>query len=175
MHLDTTWDVQAESCQKWPHPFSDEQTPWLADRQRLLVCSIKKSDVGTRGRLVVGVQGGHLKKGDGQRPCSIYGQKTRCPVSYLGYSVVSVLASSDGGGTKTRPRRQKTFSGKRGRLSCTEMERWKVERKDDVPDSQPRAWQAPGVWTPRWCCRLPKLVGTDVASRLPCCPTESRR
>lgn len=47
------------------------------------------------------------------------------------------------------------------------MERWKVERKDDVPDSQPRAWQAPGVWTPRWCCRLPKLVGTDVASRLP--------
>lgn len=47
------------------------------------------------------------------------------------------------------------------------MERWKVERKDDVPDSQPRAWQAPGVWTPRWCCRLPKLVGTDVALRLP--------
>lgn len=93
-------DVQAESCQKWPHPFSDEQTPWLAARAQggiaggiasiycVLVCG-KNSDVGTRGRLVVGVRGGHLKKGDGQRPCSIYGQKTRCPVVSHTWGTVS--------------------------------------------------------------------------------------
>lgn len=88
--------------------------------------------------------------------------------SYLGYSVVSVLASSDGGGTKTRPRRQKTFSGKRGRLSCTDgkMEGGTERRHPRLPASG-----LAGTWSLDSALVLPaaemKLVGTDVASRLP--------
>lgn len=67
-------EVQAESCQKWPHPFRTRKLLGLLpewdsgrDSQRLLVCG-KNSEVGTRGRLVVGVQGGHLKMGVGNGP-----------------------------------------------------------------------------------------------------------
>lgn len=79
MHRDTTWTCKLRVTKNGHIHFRTSKLLGLLperdsgrDGQRLLVCG-KNSEVGTRGRLVVGVQGGHLKMGDGQRPCSIYG------------------------------------------------------------------------------------------------------
>lgn len=74
MHLGTTWRCKLRVAKNGHIHFRTSKLLGLLpewdsgrDSQRLLVCG-KNSEVGTRGRLVVGVQGGHLKMGVGNGP-----------------------------------------------------------------------------------------------------------
>lgn len=127
MHRDTTWTCKLRVAKNGHIHFRTSKLLGLLperdsgrDGQRLLVCGEKQ-----RGRYPreVGCWRPKWAFEDGrcQRPCSSMDGTRGVQWSCLGYSVVSVLVSFGGRGTKTRPQRQKTFSGKRGRLmSCTD-------------------------------------------------------